>query len=87
MKELREKLKRKADNDLQQLFEAGYKALLAVCKNTVVDVEELARMVAGGRTDSLHKKVKLRIVKGLADDLLKQYDSQQELPLKKGKGS
>ena len=44
-------------------------------------MDELARLGAGGRTDTLEKKLRARLAKAIAADLLEQYNKQQDLDL------
>ena len=86
MKELREKLKNQAAIELADMVSDMQKAAKKICgNNAAVHSNKLIRLAVGGRTASLRKRLIGEMIRRAADDLLKQYNDQQELPLGKGK--
>lgn len=81
MKELREKLKANANDELNRMIEAGIEAMVKVTGTSAVGRYELARLVIGGRTDSLRKAVIGNMIRATEIELLKRYMDQQDLPL------
>lgn len=81
MTKIREKLKESATDRLESLVERGSEALAEICAETNISVPELARLITGGRTESLTKTLIARLVRKAEGELVDIYNAQHTLPM------
>jgi hypothetical protein len=73
MSTLQEKLKEVATRELESRELAAKDALAEVCSNSGISTMEMARLLAGSRTDTLRKRLVRRISSRLENALLERY--------------
>ena len=81
MSKLREKLKERAEIELRGIVSDAGSALDGL--HPAVTAEDVATLVIGGRTATLEKKVILRMATAMENELVEQFNSQDDLPLGK----
>ena len=75
---LRQELKKQAIERLANIRKNTYLAVEQIAQNSGLTPTDLAKLVVGGRTDTLEKEMVKQLVRMAEDDLLEQYNKQME---------
>lgn len=81
MSKIREKLKEKATESLAAMVDHGRDELEGVCMHSGVTAEELARLIGNTRTGTLETDLTRKLVNQYEDQLIKDFNTQEDLPL------
>jgi len=78
---LRQRLREKAENRLDNLIERSHEAIAEIVAGTELPVPTMARLVRGQRVDTLRKAAVTRLVDVAEREIEALYNKQQDLPL------